>query len=71
MGTAPAERLGALDRLRSLVILLVVWHHAIIPYATASTVFWWVQDRGGVTAFDVALLLDDTFLMPTLFFVAG
>jgi peptidoglycan/LPS O-acetylase OafA/YrhL len=71
MGAPPPIRIDVLDRLRSLVILLVLLHHSLIPYATHGLVFWWIADTGGVKWFDLLLLLDDTFMMPTLFFVAG
>ncbi len=71
MCVAHEKRIGALDRLRSLVILLVVLHHSIIPYAKNGVSWWYVQDSGGVVWFDIALLLNDTFMMPTIFFVVG
>ena len=71
MCAAHEKRIKALERLRSLVILLVVLHHSIIPYARNGVSWWYVQDSGEVVWFDIALLLNDTFMMPTLFFVAG
>jgi glucans biosynthesis protein C len=65
------NRIRAFDRLRGLVILLVVLHHSIIPYAKNGLPWWYVQDSGDVVWFDIAILINDTFMMPTLFFVAG
>ena len=71
MNSLPYPRIRALDRLRSLAILLVVLHHSITPYAANGLSWWYVKDSGGIVFFDIMLLLDDTFMMPTLFFVAG
>jgi peptidoglycan/LPS O-acetylase OafA/YrhL len=61
----------AFDRLRTAVILLVVVHHSMIAYARDAVPWWYVRDRGGVVWFEVVVLINDTFMMPALFFVAG
>ena len=69
-GIKNKNRLLAVDRLRSIGVLFVVFHHSIIPYCERG-IPWYLQDTGGVIVFDVVMLLNDTFMMPVLFFVSG
>ncbi|MCJ8503026.1 acyltransferase family protein [Desulfatitalea alkaliphila] len=65
------NRILAIDRLRSIAILFVALHHSIIPYCKRGIPWWYVQDTKGVIWFDIIILLNDTFMMPILFFVSG
>ncbi len=69
MKTLRAERMVFLDNVRSLMIVLVVMHHAAAAY-TAVAPHWGVHDTTTVAA-DVIRELFDVFMMPVLFFAAG
>ena len=67
------------DYLRTAVVLLVVWHHAILAYVTWAMVnpanpvetFSPVVDNVRWAGFDLMAGFNDTFFMPLMFFVSG
>jgi peptidoglycan/LPS O-acetylase OafA/YrhL len=73
------ERIVAFDYLRSLGVLLVLLHHALLAYVTfgflnpenPTKTFSPIVDSAKWAGFDVIVLLNDTFFMPLLFFVSG
>jgi peptidoglycan/LPS O-acetylase OafA/YrhL len=73
------ERIAAFDYLRSLGVLLVLLHHALLAYVTfgflnptdPTATFTPIVDSAKWAGFDAIVLLNDTFFMPLLFFVSG
>lgn len=65
------KRIYFLDNLRSFIILLVVVFHASMAYMPNTPWWWYVIDSERSPFFDVFVLLNDVFMMPTLFFIAG
>ena len=63
------SRIHYIDNIRSIIIVFVVFFHAILPYAYAP--WWYVNDPPPVPYSLFFILLLDSFMMPTLFFVAG
>ncbi len=62
-------RVAFLDNLRYLMILFVLFYHALGAYASVAP-HWVVHDTVSLAA-DVMRELFDVFMMPVLFFVAG
>ncbi len=62
-------RVAFLDNLRYLMILFVLFHHALAAYASVAP-HWAVHDTTSLAA-DIMRELFDVFMMPLLFFVAG
>jgi fucose 4-O-acetylase-like acetyltransferase len=75
----PAERDVAIDYLRTFVIVLVVFLHAALAYASFSTYdpTRWVEatapvvDAARWSLLDPVILFLDSFMMPLLFLVSG
>ena len=73
------ERNAAFDSLRSLGVLLVLLHHAVLAYVTFGFLnpmdpmqtFSPVVDAAKWAGFDRIALVNDTFFMPLLFLVSG
>lgn len=63
-------RIHYLDNIRSLIIVFVVFFHAILPYVRSST-WWYVNDPPAIPYSFYYLVLLEPFLMPILFFIAG
>jgi fucose 4-O-acetylase-like acetyltransferase len=67
------------DYLRAFVIVLVLFHHAILAYTTFAFLnpknpietFSPVVDNRRWPGFDLLALFNDTFFMPLLFFISG
>jgi surface polysaccharide O-acyltransferase-like enzyme len=63
---ATPVRIGALDRARTLITLLVVLHHAVINYT------WFGHgDQMRWPGFDLVVLFNDSFFMACMFFLSG
>ena len=75
----PIQRRVEFDYLRAFVVVLVVWHHAILAYAVYSFInpgnpiatFSPVVDEQRWVGFDLLASLNDSFFMPLMFFVSG
>lgn len=69
-GTMAAPRAGArnaaLDRARTFITLLVLVHHAAIPYT-----YFGHTDPQSFLGFDGVILFTDSFFMATMFFLSG
>lgn len=74
-----AARSVAFDYLRSFVVVMVVWHHAILAYAMSAMVnpvnpvatFTPVADQVRWLGFDLLAGFNDTFFMALMFFISG
>jgi len=65
-----ADREIPFDNLRSVLIILVVFGHAIIPYA--SFIDWWyVPSDASHPVFDLSVAILSVIIMPPMFFIAG
>lgn len=73
------ERRVEFDYLRTFVIVLVVWHHAVLAYAAYSVLnpenpietFSPVVDVQRWVGFDILTGLNDTYFMFLLYFISG
>lgn len=65
------QRIYFLDNLRSFIILLVVVFHASMAYMPNTPRWWYVIDSQKSLFFDFFVLVNDVFMMPVMFFVAG
>src|SRR5882762_6714688 len=61
-----ATRNAALDRARTFLTLVVVFHHAVIPY----TYFGHTDPKSWI-GFDAVVLATDSFFMAMFFFLSG
>ena len=76
---APHLRIASFDYLRGFTVLLVVLHHTVLAYATfaflnpydPTSTFSPIVDGARWVGFDHAVKINDTFLMPLLFFISG
>ena len=82
--TLGATRDVAIGHLRAFITLLVVFHHAVLPYQAgrpplassleAQPMLWTafpVIDASGWSGFDLVVGWDDVFFMSLMFFVSG
>ena len=75
---APGRRIE-FDYLRAFVVVLVLWHHAILAYASFSFInptnpietFSPVVDMQRWLGFDLLAGFNDTFFMALMFFISG
>lgn len=69
----PKNRLHWMDNLRTIIIFLVVLYHVGGVYESAGLWggFWIVDDPDTVTWVGIVGIMFDTFVMPTMFFIAG
>ena len=65
-GQEAIARNAALDRARTFLMLIVLLHHAVIPY----THFGHTDPKSWI-GFDVVVLATDSFFMATFFFLSG
>jgi surface polysaccharide O-acyltransferase-like enzyme len=63
--TAP-ERIAALDRARTFIILLVLLHHSVLNYTHFGD-----GDKQRWLGFDLVVLFNDSFFMAFMFFISG
>ena len=68
VGAAPKAKVrnAALDRTRTFLTLVVLLHHAVIPY----TYFGHTDPKSWI-GFDVIVLATDSFFMAMFFFLSG
>lgn len=71
MNLKESDRLYFFDNLKSAVILLVIVHHAAIPYMTVQVPSWGVYDIRTHFFFDCFVSWNDSFIMPLMFFISG
>lgn len=65
-----SNRVIFLDNIRYLMVVFVLVMHAAGSYTNAG--WWYVYDpKENTSFFSLIILLLDTFIMPTLFFIAG
>lgn len=57
---------AAIDRVRALLMLLVLLHHAVIPYT-----YFGGTDAEKWIGFDTIVLANDSFFMAMFFFLSG
>ena len=68
--TSEAGRAIPFDNLRSVLIVIVVFGHAIIPYA--SFIDWWyIPSDASHPLFDLSVAILSVIIMPPIFFIAG
>ena len=60
------QRVAPLDRARTLVILLVLLHHAVVNYT-----YFGSGDKMRWLGFDLIVLFNDSFFMAFMFFISG
>ena len=67
------KRIHWMDNLRSIIIFLVVLYHVGGVYESAGLWggFWIVDDPDTLTWVGIVGIMFDTFVMPTMFFIAG
>ncbi|WP_371371739.1 acyltransferase family protein [Sporomusa aerivorans] len=65
------RRIYFLDNLRSFIVLLVVVFHASMAYMPNAPWWWYVLDTQRNSFFDGFVLINDVFMMPIMFFIAG
>ena len=59
-------RIGALDRARTFITLLVVLHHSVVNYTHFGT-----GDKARWLGFDLIVLFNDSFFMACMFLISG
>ncbi len=65
------HRIDYLDSLRAFIIIIVVLHHALLAYSTAASPSWYVANPETTIFVDGVILINDIFMMPAMFFIAG
>lgn len=73
MKPVPEERYAALDALRALAIFLVIFYHAVIPYAPTRlpNLEWAVYENRGPALYDWLMFAVLGTAMPLFFLLAG
>ena len=71
MQQASRKRIWFLDNLKSVVILMVILHHAAMAYMVVPVAGWGICDVRTSVFFDWLVAWDDTFVMPLMFFISG
>ena len=68
-----SNRINWMDNLRSIIIFLVVLYHVGGVYESTGMwgSFWIVDDPDTVSWVSIVGIMFDTFVMPTMFFIAG
>ena len=71
--TTQNKRIHWMDNLRTIIIALVVLYHVGGVYESAGLWgwFWIVDDPDTLTWSGIVGIMFDTFMMPTMFFIAG
>ena len=64
-------RIVFIDYVRAFLVCLVVLDHAMHAYSQHYARFWFLPDFDRSVFFDVLHLMNDSFMMPSLFFLAG
>jgi surface polysaccharide O-acyltransferase-like enzyme len=64
--TTTPERIAALDRARTFIILLVLLHHSVVNYT-----YFGHGDKQHWLGFDLVVLFNDSFFMAFMFFISG
>ncbi|MBL9029082.1 MAG: acyltransferase family protein [Caedimonas sp.] len=66
-----SQRLLFIDHCRAFLVSLVVLDHAMHAYSEHYAKYWFLPDFDRSIFFDVLHLHNDSFMMPSLFFLAG
>ena len=69
--TKTSQRLLFIDHCRAFLVSLVVLDHAMHAYSEHYAKYWFLPDFDRSIFFDVLHLHNDSFMMPSLFFLAG
>src|SRR5687768_1298593 len=64
--TIAPQRVAPLDRARTLVIVLVLLHHAVVNYTHFGS-----GDKMRWLGFDLVVLFNDSFFMAFMFLISG
>jgi glucan biosynthesis protein C len=65
------QRILFIDYFRAFLVCLVVLDHALHAYSQHYARYWFLPDFDRSVSFDVLHLHNDSFMMPSLFFLAG
>lgn len=64
-----SARVYYLDYLRAFIILVVIIHHSLLPYVIGFD--WTINDAVKTFPYTLACNINDVFMMPIMFFIAG
>jgi glucan biosynthesis protein C len=65
------DRLYFFDNLRSFIILLVLVYHAAMSYMVNGPKWFYVIDTQNSFFYTIFVMVNDVFVMPMMFFIAG
>lgn len=71
MDKSTQNRIFYIDYLRAFLVVLVVLDHAMHGYAEHFQHLWFIQDPSVSPFLDILHLHNDSFMMPSLYFLAG
>jgi len=71
MDKSTQGRILYLDYLRAFLVVLVVLDHSMHAYSEHFQNFWFIQDPSVSSFIDILHLHNDSFMMPSLYFLAG
>lgn len=65
------KRIYFLDNLRFTVVIMVVFHHAMLPFVSGTGAWWIIPQQMISGIYGQIIGVTDLFIMPALFFIAG
>ncbi len=71
MDKSTQGRILYLDYFRAFLVVLVVLDHSMHAYSEHFQNFWFIQDPSVSSLMDILHLHNDSFMMPSLYFLAG